>query len=307
VIANPFPNAEVICSADDRETWLAERQRLVTASDVAAILGLNPWHGALEVYMVKQGLAAETEESEAMEWGSALEPVIAERYAKRTGREVNMCGLLIRSKRYPWLGATLDATTVIAVVPDHRPVSVLEIKTTGASHADDWAEGVPPHIMPQVQTQMIVTGTTMISVACLIGGQRMVWVDVAYDDEMCERIIAATRDFMRRLEEEDPPAPSGTKGDGAALHALYPKEDEGKVIALDQDAVEIDMRLREIAQQLAGLKAEDETLRQKLKAMLGDAVKGVLPGGGAWQWRVQHKDAYSVAARDTRVLRRVKE
>src|SRR3990167_1891809 len=104
----PLPFYETIIHASDPAYW-TERAKLVTASKMAAILGRNPYRSALEQYLVDAGLKAEDDAGEAAEWGQRLEAVVAEAYGAKTGRTVRMAGQLLRSTRYPWMGATLDA------------------------------------------------------------------------------------------------------------------------------------------------------------------------------------------------------
>src|SRR5687767_8539180 len=91
-----------------RERWLAERRELLTASDVAAVLGVDPRRSPLSVYAEKRGLL-EVAETPWMRWGRRVEGAIAEAYADETGRPVRDLGLEIqRHPDVPWLGATLD-------------------------------------------------------------------------------------------------------------------------------------------------------------------------------------------------------
>ena len=58
-----------------------ERLSGLGGSDAAAIAGENPYKSALQVYMEKVGLH-KVEETEAMYWGTAIEPAIRTRYEK---------------------------------------------------------------------------------------------------------------------------------------------------------------------------------------------------------------------------------
>lgn len=68
------------------EAWLEERRKGIGGSDVAAIVGLNPYEGAMDVWMKKTGRAGETPDNENMRRGRLLEPVIGTLYSERTGR-----------------------------------------------------------------------------------------------------------------------------------------------------------------------------------------------------------------------------
>lgn len=297
----PDPYVEVADSRD-REAWLEARRTMVTASDVSVLFGLNPWRDPLGLYIDKLGMRPDSEQSEAMEWGLRLEDPIAKAFAEKTGRAVVPCGLLLRSTMHPVIGATLDYWQ-----ERNGDLLPLEIKTANVSKAAQWAEGVPPYYMPQVQAQMIVTGARAASVAVLIGGQSFAWCDVARDDAMCAEIVKLAEAFWRRVEQREPPDPSGTPSDSAALRALYPVEEIGKVVNLGQDAVDLTAELAVVQGRIKGAQADERRIRQQLQSLIGDAERGVLPGDlGSWTWRTVERREHTVKASSSRVLRRTK-
>lgn len=294
---------EILADSHDRDLWLEMRRTMITASDVAIVMGLSRYRQPLDLYCEKLEIVPPFEGNEATEWGLTLEPVIIGEYAKRTKRETLPSGILMRSREFPFIGSTLDATTIRSA--SEAPIP-LEIKTAGARAADDWEDGCPAHYYAQVQCQMLVTGSPVASIACLLAGQRMVWQDIDRDEDFIARMVEACRDFWRRIEEKDPPAPGS--GSGPALAAMYPREVEGEVVQLGQDAVDWDERLAEVKRGIATLEDERDELTNQIKAAIGTAERGVLPGGiGVWRWAVQEKKSYEVKASTTRVLRRGKK
>ena len=87
--------------------WLAWRRGGLGASDAAAVLGLDPWRGPIEVWLDKTGQLPATS-SEAMELGHALEPVIADRFTDRTSLHVYQRQTGWTHSLYPWMRATVD-------------------------------------------------------------------------------------------------------------------------------------------------------------------------------------------------------
>jgi putative phage-type endonuclease len=110
--------------------WLAERRRGIGSSDAAAILGVNPYKSAYAVWAEKTGLVGPDWEppSEAALWGNLLEPLIAEQYALRTGRQLKDYGrhFVQRNPKYPF--ALAIDREILPV--DARGHGVLEIKVT---------------------------------------------------------------------------------------------------------------------------------------------------------------------------------
>lgn len=294
-----------VADSGRRDVWLAARRGLLTASDLSAVLGLNPWKSALALYAEKVGAAPEPVENERMYWGGKLEAAIADGYGERTKRHVRLDGILRRSLVHPFLGATLDAVTVV----EGRGDCPLEIKTTWAGGAADWDEDVPEWYKPQVQAQMVVVGAGFASVACLIAGQRMVWTDVERDDAVVEAIVRQGAEFWSRVERRDPPPPDGSESSEVALRMLHPKEDPTRdAVLLTRAALDSTDRMDAIDEQLAALEREKRELRQSIEAAIGEAPRGVLPdGAGSWRWVTESRKGYSVGPWSGRVLRRTRK
>jgi putative phage-type endonuclease len=284
--------------------WLDARTQGLGASDAAAVLGASPWKSPFKLYCEKIGLVdPSVEETEAMEWGGLLEPIIAEKYERETRRSLIDHGrfTLQISEERPFLFATLDRE--ILRREQHETPGVLEIKTTGIYRAEEWAEEPPLVYQIQLQHQMAVMGWAWGSLAVLIGGQRFLWTDIERNDRFVVALLAAEAEFWRRVELGDPPPVDGMESTREAIIALYPK-DSGETIALPTDAAALDESRREAIADMLVIKAKLDTAENGLKAMIGDASKGVLPGGGAYTWKLQKRAAHDVAASEFRVLRR---
>lgn len=151
-----------------REDWLEQRRKLVTASDAAAILGLDDWRSPFEVYAEKvEGYVRER--TGAMRRGVRHEAAIALDYADETGREVygrDPYEIAIHPE-HRWLGATLDRT---CAGNDEHPApregpGALELKMVNAANAPEWREEPPTGYQIQNQIQMACAGLAWGSVA----------------------------------------------------------------------------------------------------------------------------------------------
>ena len=60
---------------------LAKRRTGITATDISALVGMNPWKSELEVYADKCGTMPTKPQTEPMWWGNALEGALWMRYA----------------------------------------------------------------------------------------------------------------------------------------------------------------------------------------------------------------------------------
>jgi len=287
----------------DRATWLQARQLGIGASEVPAVLGVDPRRGPLAVYAAKLGLATD-EETPWMRRGRRLEPVIAEEYAEVTGRLVRNLGAfhIRRHADLSFLTATLDREVVTA--PDQAGPGPLECKALWSGKSSEFDAEAPVHFQVQLQAQMAVTGASWGSLAALIGGLQFWWADLPRNDAFIAAMLPVLEAFWKCVQDRTPPAADGTEGTREALHALYPR-DSGETIALPAEALQT-------AEEIAGLKADIKVLEAakaaaeaQVKAALGSATWGVLVDGSRWQWKVEPRSGHVVEPSTPRVLRRV--
>lgn len=293
---------EVLCDSSDRTKWLEARRTGIGSSDVAGVLGIPSvaaWTSPIKVYTDKLMPPSEDDEgTEAMKWGRILEPHIIEEFSRDLGREARPYGNLVRSRRWPWMLATCDATQATS----ERRDGVLEVKATGW-RAGDWDDGIPDHVRVQAQHQLAVMDWEWGSVAVLVRGMQLLYRDIERDEALIEKIVEAGRDFWARFRKGEPPNPDGSQSAREALRALYPK-DSGETIKLPGEFVEIDDRRTEIDAVLKSLKHEREYLDQQIKAAMGDASVGVLANGVTYTYKLQQRKGYTVAPTEFRQLRR---
>ena len=65
----------------ERDTWLQERSKGIGGSDVATVLGLNPYKTPLSLWEEKTGKTKGSPAGEAAYWGTTLEDVVAYKIA----------------------------------------------------------------------------------------------------------------------------------------------------------------------------------------------------------------------------------
>ena len=82
-----------------KEDWLRYRKCGITGTDAGAILGMNPYRSAFQVYHDKISDTIENIDNEAMRQGRDLEDYVAQRFSEETGFKV----LLILKPFFPLL------------------------------------------------------------------------------------------------------------------------------------------------------------------------------------------------------------
>lgn len=202
----------------DRGEWLKSRQEGIGASEVATILGLNPYESSLELFRRKLGLLPiNGEDNVAMFMGRTLEPVVANLWQYwdgnnqsvlenfTAGKKQRNCieiGHRITNNDYPHLFCHLDR--LIAESKNtmyNRDNGVLEIKTISGFATKNWENGIPPYHLCQLQDQLLITDLQYGELAMLIDGRKLEVIRFERNDEMIEKIIEDTTRFWRKVLE----------------------------------------------------------------------------------------------------------
>ena len=69
---------------EQRALWLEGRRTGIGGSDVAAVLGLNPWKTPLDVWNDKLGLSEDKGMTEPAYWGTVLEDTVAKELDRKS-------------------------------------------------------------------------------------------------------------------------------------------------------------------------------------------------------------------------------
>ena len=131
----------------DRANWLAERRLGIGGSDIAILLGLNPWKSEQDLIMDKLDLIPQKDQfqgNEATRAGNRLEPFVADWYAERH-HQILINGDRVVSTTNPRFIGNTDFL---------YPEGILEIKT-GAEKS--FNAGCPEQYRVQVLWYMMIT------------------------------------------------------------------------------------------------------------------------------------------------------
>jgi putative phage-type endonuclease len=304
------PEITAVNDQEARQQWLERRRAGIGGSDAPAILGLSPWKSPLALWAEKTGLVQEPnlEELEYIEWGHILEEPIAARYVKVTGRSLIDPGrFAIRTDPdRPWMHCTIDREVEIA--PSEPPKDGpgdLSIKNAGAYKAKDWEEEPPLLYQVQLQHELAVTGLSWGSFAVLIGGNKFHWCDVPRNGRFISYLIEKEEEFWDRVQRGDPPPADASDSTREVLLRLYPR-DTGESKELPPETFDWIERRRAAKAAQKAAEAELDQVENLIKAAIGEASIGLLGGIPAISWKHQHRDGYTVAPSDFRVLREIK-
>ncbi len=282
--------------------WLKKRQFGIGGSDVAAILGMNPYKTPFDVWIDKTGSEPiEIPDNPRMRAGRMLEPVIAELYTQETGNKVQYDNKVRVHKEYPFLLANIDRSILSN---NGRGTGVLEIKATSKYAFEQWEdEGLPKPTYLQIQHYLSITGRKWGDVAVLIDGYDIRIIPVEYDSETIKLMTAQLISFWRNnVLKIIPPEPINEED----IKKMYPNPTSGKTIKAALETYEIIQELRILKDKIKPLEKEKKKLSEQVKLMMTDAE--ILNFGGeiiaTWkqskssekfnttQFRIEHPDLY---------------
>ncbi len=269
-------NANILVETEgiSHEEWLRWRKKGIGGSDVSAILGINKWTSAIELWLDKTNQKNNpVEVNEAMEWGTILEPIIRDHFALVTGKTVTEVKAMLQHPDHPFMIADVDGVTT----DDNGDPAILEIKTASEYKRDEWLEGVPTYYQTQVQHYLCVTGVSKAYVAVLIGGNSFRIYEVDADPEVQQMLIAVEKNFWDKVQNMIRPEIDGSDAAKDLLDQIYDGGVEEGII-LTEDAVEwVDAYIEASAEE-DNAKAKKQEASNHLKEITGDYDKASCMG-----------------------------
>lgn len=258
------------------------RRERIGASDVAAIVGFDPWRDALAVYLEKTGqlVDADLDDNAAIHLGNDHEEGLIRFAQRELGHDIqrdvevrpedsfmscNLDGFFTARQGFEWNGEHYGAARY-----------GVEAKTT--SYVGDWGEGrdaVPPRVTLQCQAQCHVAGLAGVFVAVLMPEfgrltQKLYFVE--HDPALVDKFLPQLRVFwFEHVQLKQPPAATER-----ALNAI------ARVQRAEGKHVQLPVRLYDewqvAKQKLRELEKVERELKSKVLGYLSDAEIGDLDG-----------------------------
>ena len=255
-----------------REQWLELRKKGIGGSDSAAIVGLDRYRSAFDVYAEKIGLKPEQPDNEAMRQGRDLEQYVAERFMEATGKKVRRRNAMLQHPEYPFMLANIDRWVV-------GENAGLECKTTSVLNRAKFNQGeFPPNYYVQCMHYMAVTGADRWYLAVLVLNKSFHVFTIERDEAEIQALIVAEKDFWENhVLKQIPPAPDGTESTSELIKQLFPEAREREEIALYghedkiQQYLELDAQVKELTQ-------KRDALKQEIQLAMSDAEIGRAQG-----------------------------
>jgi len=240
------------------------RLKHIGASESAAILGMNPWATAYDVWMEKTGRIMGFDGNEACDLGNMIEDGLLDWAGGEVGDRI------IKNQYRVHAGGVLSATHD-ALSMENSNIGY-EAKTAGLLNPwnanDVWGEArtdeIPDHYIIQCQHQMLVSDLDIVFVPALIGGRGRVMFEVKRNYEIGEAILEACECFWEKNVKLDMPPTDCPKLETVKRMRREP----GKVVLVNADVVQ-DWLSAKAAEELA--KKDREQAEAAMLALVGDA------------------------------------
>jgi putative phage-type endonuclease len=255
-----------------RDEWLELRRQGIGGSDAAAIVGLDRWRSAFDVYADKIGLKPEQPDNEAMRQGRDLEDYVASRFCEATEKKVRRRNAILQHPEHTFMTANIDRWVV-------GENAGLECKTTSVLNRAKFSQGeFPPSYYVQCVHYMAVTGAERWYLAVLVLNKAFHMFIIERDEAEVQALIAAEKDFWENhVLKQIPPAPDGSESTSEIIKQLFPEAKEGFTASLYGYEDKIQAYL-DLDAQIKELEKKKEAIKQELQMAIDEAEIGRAQG-----------------------------
>lgn len=276
---------------EEKESYAASRSHGLGGTDVAAILGLSPWKDPISVWQGKVNPGSMPElDKECLFWGSALEPIVRDRYALRHDVFVVAPSRLddhFKETR-PWNDAKIivgDEPWMLAAPDGWMPKysAGLEIKCSARKSAEWGEEGseeIPAHYYTQAAWYMAVCKATGWNFGVLFSGntlqQYRIERDPAFELDMMNVARAFWHDYV--VPEIEPPIDQTTSY-GSYLAQKYSLGNENVITEPGPDILEWTAKLKLAEDMVKEAEEKKHLANNHLRDLVGDAKSAKTPLG----------------------------
>lgn len=261
--------SNTIIRPKDRTEWLKCRESGIGSSEVATIVGLNPWETPYQLWRRKVGLDAPKQENFAMKAGHYLEDAVAQFWHDETGQDIikSSAGdwLIVNDER-PYMRVSPDRTYWLADMPHNNAnKGILECKTTQMSiDADD----IPKHWFCQVQYQLGVAELEQGSLAWLCSGREFGYKNLALVPDFFAWLVEEVEKFwLDNIQGKQEPTAANVQD----ILLKYNRHTDGKIVEVNDNIFAAYQDLKSVKDELSAIEEKKAALEEKIKLGFGDA------------------------------------
>lgn len=268
---------------NDRAQWLEARKDGIGASEVASIVGLNPWETPYQLWRRKTGQDPAKQETFAMKAGHYLEDAVARFWSDETGCEIIKSSdedFMFVNPDKPFLRVSPDRTYwLTGQTRNDDNKGILECKTT--QKIID-ANDLPKHWFVQVQMNLGVAELQEGSLAWLTAGREFGYKHLSFVPDffawLCEETEKFWLDNVKGGKE-----PAATNVQDVVLK--YARHTDGKVVEATDEIYSAYTDLKAVREEMSALEERKAALEEKIKLGFGDAEALSYGGSTIATWK----------------------
>ena len=264
------------------DNWIEKRKGKISASNVAAILGLKPFGKTpLDAWLDIKGLRTKDVDDKSKRQGRYIESALANIYTADTGCELVIVDEPLIHPKLSWLCGTPDRL----IKGNQKGV---EIKNVGKFMAHGFGtpgtDEIPDYYLVQVSMYMAITMYPVFDVYASIAGEYPEVYPIERDIEL-ENIILGKLDewYKAYIVGNREPEIDSSQSCADYLASKYPRN--FKPLKSADDATEqLIQRLAAVRYSLKSFGEQEEIIKNLLKNYIGDA-DGVQGQSGKCTWK----------------------
>lgn len=246
------------------EEWLQDRHKGIGASEIAAIVGLNPYATPYDIWRQKLELDPPKEETLPIKLGHLLEDSVATLFAEETAA-------VIDPDTKGDFTCYLDEKPFLRASPDryytdrNGQTCLLECKTTQKTIDSD---DIPEMWFAQLQYQMGITGIEHGAVAWLSQGRTFGFAEFDFVPDFFDFLAGEAEKFWTvNVAGRQEPELLGSED----ILLKFGLGDKDKVATASEEVYESYCKLKDIKREIQELEEEKKGLEETLKLSLMDA------------------------------------
>ena len=271
------------------------RRTGISASEISAVVGLNPWSGPGDVWSDKLGMTEPWDGNEDTERGNELEEALVRWTGRRLKAPVQPNRETYRSEKDPLALATPDGFLIKEEIgyqdqemtrTDHKRIATIEVKTPSWRTEKDWIDpaevqdGCPKYYLVQAQWQAGVLGLDTAYVSGLIDG-RLWTYRLEFSAPLFNALLERAHEFWRYVERKEPP-PFQPGQDPGWIGRVYRSQADEQLIDPPQeklqDVIHASQTYLDASTQKASAEVAMRAAKGYLCSLVGDHAGLRVPG-----------------------------
>lgn len=271
-----FPKAKRLISTKkmNHDEWLEARRSGIGGSEIASLLGINPYSSAIDVWLDKKGVSEPIKPNYQMRLGSLAEDSVAQIWSEdNPDYIVEKCNAILQNIEYDFAFANVDRLFI-----DNKSgeMGILEIKNISGRGAGAWYGDEPPYYyQAQVMWYLAVTGLKKGKLVANIANNEMLEFDIDYDPIVVKQMMdIANKFWTENVLKDVRPEPMHTDA-GNITKFFNIASEEIKDLSHMKEAFE---KRAELDEQIKALSNDKKTIENTIKIELAECKRGLVDG-----------------------------